>query len=279
CLTMDRQKFHFTIVEENETLIRKFKEKYDYLTDFAEIEYKKHIIKKELKKSNFTSIFICHTDKIEAVKQAVSIRYALHQGSPNIFIFSNNSEKLNNIFNPYPDTETEPSMLRFEKGNNIFIFNPLENFVEYIVEKNREVEAMAEMAHEQWGGHIKYVALSEHYKQSNRNQVLDNKIRIYLATGYQLYSPELQQFVSERNYTELFSSYTKETLAIMEHRRWTLEKHIDGWIYGEKKNPQYKISPYLKDWNDIPPDIQTIDYKAIDLMIDIIKGKTNETAL
>jgi ppGpp synthetase/RelA/SpoT-type nucleotidyltranferase len=42
-----------------------------------------------------------------------------------------------------------------------------------------------------------------------------------------------------------------EELAMMEHARWTLERLRKGWRFGEEKDSERKISPYLIEWEKL----------------------------
>jgi len=50
-----------------------------------------------------------------------------------------------------------------------------------------------------------------------------------------------------------------ETMAKMEHARWVVERLMDGWKLGEKKDITKKISPYLVPWSKLPENIKEWD--------------------
>ena len=59
---------------------------------------------------------------------------------------------------------------------------------------------------------------------------------------------------------------------MIEHRRWMIEKYINGWRKCEEdRKDEFKIHNCLKMWNDnLPEDEKIKDYKAIDLMINCL---------
>jgi len=52
-------------------------------------------------------------------------------------------------------------------------------------------------------------------------------------------------------------------MAEMEHGRWNVERLLDGWTFGEKRDHQKKKSPYLVPWPDLPDDIKKYDRDAV----------------
>ncbi len=54
-----------------------------------------------------------------------------------------------------------------------------------------------------------------------------------------------------------------ETLAMFEHDEWVQERIGSGWKYGEVKDVENKISPYLVPFHKLPKDIQELDRDTI----------------
>ncbi len=44
------------------------------------------------------------------------------------------------------------------------------------------------------------------------------------------------------------------------HEAWFLDKKLNGWVYGEKKNVAMKIHPCMVAFNDLPVDQQAKDF-------------------
>lgn len=52
-------------------------------------------------------------------------------------------------------------------------------------------------------------------------------------------------------------------LAIFEHDEWCNEKIGTGWTYGEEKDLEKLVTPYLVPWNELPKDIQQYDIDPV----------------
>ncbi|MDR2916584.1 MAG: NAD-binding protein [Tannerella sp.] len=267
CMTMKREFFRFTIAEEDPEKIRLFKKKYPYLPEFTEIDYTDN--GDEVCKGNrFSSVFICLDNQIEAVKTALSIRCLIADNLPNILIISGESENWIEVFN-----EEEIGILTL-KNRNIFLVDILEETIRYLVKSDPEIERLAEIAHNHWrekdeqGNYTKndeYNTISGHLKQTNRNQIADNYLRTFIATGQKLGTPK-------RNDPVVFSGEDRETLAMMEHRRWMLEKYSNGWHSGGKRNDDFKIQNNLVSWGTLTEKEKEKDFVAIDLMTNMINS-------
>lgn len=58
---------------------------------------------------------------------------------------------------------------------------------------------------------------------------------------------------------EGFTDEEIELLAEMEHARWVVERLLDSWKYGEKKDVDKKINPSLVGWSELSYDVQDYD--------------------
>ena len=63
-----------------------------------------------------------------------------------------------------------------------------------------------------------------------------------------------------------------EFLSILEHDRWVTERKSSGWVYGEKKDSDNRISPYIAPWGAIPESIREYDREAVRNMIPILRS-------
>lgn len=100
--------------------------------------------------------------------------------------------------------------------------------------------------------------LDESLKESNRQWVdhTSTKLREF---GYLMRKSEGKTFTPVR-----FSDQEIEIMAEMEHGRWAVERIRGGWRYGETKDIERKISPYLVPWDDITDEtIKERDRKPI----------------
>jgi hypothetical protein len=180
--------------------------------------------------------------------------YFLGENAPNIIAFCNEA----NTFSEALDKKL--------KKKKIFLVNLFEQIADYVFKLNEHIEDTAKEAHYFWNDRYKmnkeWGMLSGHFKQSNRNQILDNYLRIHIARG--------RKFESFKDSPVSFSENEIETLSIMEHRRWMLEKYADGWIRGPRNN-DLKRHDCLVQWNELSEKDKPKDKDAIDLMIILLK--------
>jgi len=54
-----------------------------------------------------------------------------------------------------------------------------------------------------------------------------------------------------------------EIMTEMEHARWNVERLLDGWKWGEKKDVMKKISPYLVPWSELPDEVKEWDKQTV----------------
>ncbi|MCJ7734420.1 MAG: RyR domain-containing protein, partial [Anaerolineales bacterium] len=54
-----------------------------------------------------------------------------------------------------------------------------------------------------------------------------------------------------------------ETLAVFEHEEWIRERLGYGWTYGEVKDPEKKISPYLVPYHELSEEVKNLDRDTI----------------
>ena len=252
CYTLKQEKFKFTIVEENVQKMDSFKEQYAYLQKFAEIEWG-HKIKPE---KQFSSILVCIDDQTEAIKRAVEIYYLLCEKTPNIVVFCN-------------ETDIFSKALMELKEKRIFQINLFEQIADYVFALDTHLEKQAKETHSFWNTLFQmqqeWDTLPGHFKQTNRNQILDNSLRCFVARG--------KRFDDLKNCLTSFSDEERTTLAMMEHRRWVLEKLAENWTLGERDKAHgdpYKRHHCLVDWNELTEEDKQKDYQVVDLMIKLL---------
>jgi len=266
CLTMQRAAFRFAIVEENEETIRLFQKKYAYLQQFVEIS----LINEINPDQPYESIIICIENQTEAIKQAIAIRYLFGKNSPNILVFCDDSGTLNKVFNQEGKINQKGEKEIFPlKDRNIFIISLFDEISNYIFVLDKSLEEKAKITHDFWsqkyGESKEYDKMSGHLRQANRNQVLDNYLRTYLSLG--------EKFESIQNCLDSFPDDDRETLAMMEHRRWMIEKYENGWVYGARRRPdEFKRHDCLVMWDILPENERKKDFEVIDLMMNLIKN-------
>lgn len=70
--------------------------------------------------------------------------------------------------------------------------------------------------------------------------------------------------------TMTFTAEEIEMMAEMEHGRWNVERLLDGWRWGPKKDAEKKISPYLVSWQELPDGIRDWDRKTVAAIPDFL---------
>jgi ppGpp synthetase/RelA/SpoT-type nucleotidyltranferase len=101
-----------------------------------------------------------------------------------------------------------------------------------------------------------WAKLPNNLKESNRQQADDisNKLRrvgcaVAKATG--------------RAAKVTFTKDEIEVMAEMEHGRWNVERLLDGWKRGGKRDIANKISPFLEAWAKLPEDVKEWDRETV----------------
>lgn len=98
--------------------------------------------------------------------------------------------------------------------------------------------------------------LDEAFQESSREQAehLELKLRTF---GY-------SAAATDQRLPEAFSDAQVEILGRMEHARWVAERELAGWTYAPgPKDAARRTSPDLVPWEQLPPDIQKIDFDFV----------------
>lgn len=91
-------------------------------------------------------------------------------------------------------------------------------------------------------------SLDEEFRISSRNHAYDIPIKL-LRIGRD-YRPKPSGHKKKRRFRK-FTQQEIETLARMEHKRWSDERKSNGWKYGPVRDPKKKIHPDLIPWEDL----------------------------
>jgi hypothetical protein len=277
-ITSELQPVQFTIIEKDAEVIRKFEQKYHFLKEFILFDFihadihdlENHHIKSIIKNINqYASIFVCCGNQIENIKNTWFLSNRFDEQYPPIITFCHQPENLSSVLNM--KITSQNTLL---EAKNIHIINTFEEVFHYTMQLDEEIEKLAKKAHEYWNKRsshkVSYNNLSEHFKQSNRNQVLDMYYKLYLLKEI--------QFGNSRNLYEpvSFTEEERERLAIMEHRRWMIEKYANGWKYDVERADKYKKHDCLKPWEELSRNMKDKDFDTIDLMINTLNQTNNE---
>ncbi len=104
---------------------------------------------------------------------------------------------------------------------------------------------------------VPWEELPENLKESNRSQAGHIGIKLKTVgcgiTPLTDWDAELFQFISDEI----------EKLAEMEHERWNEERLFNGWKYGQEKDIEKKISPFLVPWAQLSDDIKEYDRNTV----------------
>jgi hypothetical protein len=104
---------------------------------------------------------------------------------------------------------------------------------------------------------VPWEELPEDLKNSNRHQAdhIGVKLRKINCSIAPLAQMDAESFE--------FKQEEIEMLAEFEHERWVSERSEDGWVYGEKKDIEKKISPFLIPWDQLTDEIKEYDRSPI----------------
>jgi ppGpp synthetase/RelA/SpoT-type nucleotidyltranferase len=105
--------------------------------------------------------------------------------------------------------------------------------------------------------------LREGFKESNL-QAADHIMEKLRSMGYEAVR------VKGKARVKKFTENEIEMMAEMEHGRWNVERLMDGWRWGEKKDVDKKINPSLIGWKYLPDDIRQYDRDMVKMIPEIL---------
>ena len=99
--------------------------------------------------------------------------------------------------------------------------------------------------------------LPDYLQESNRQQAdhIFEKLRQIGCTVHKVTDREIVLVT--------FTKDESEIMAEMEHARWNVERLLDGWKWGEKRDVINKVSPYLAPWAELPEDVKEWDRQTV----------------
>jgi hypothetical protein len=101
-------------------------------------------------------------------------------------------------------------------------------------------------------------ALGSSYRDANRHQA-DHLWAKLAVTDCRAVPEELVESFA-------FAPAEVERLAIIEHRRWAVERWLDGWTYGAPRDNARKLHPQLIPYADLSGPMQDLDRFAVRLV-------------
>ena len=99
--------------------------------------------------------------------------------------------------------------------------------------------------------------LPDYLKESNRQQA-DNIIEKVQQIGCTVHK------VTGRDV--ILTAFTKEEVEVLaekEHARWNVERLLNGWKFGAKKDILKKTTPYLVGWSELPNPVKEKDRRIV----------------
>ncbi|HEY5072225.1 MAG TPA: RyR domain-containing protein [Caulobacteraceae bacterium] len=58
----------------------------------------------------------------------------------------------------------------------------------------------------------------------------------------------------------------RRLIAVLEHRRWTADRRVNGWRYGPTRDNSRKIHPDIVPFDELPKEVQTFDFGVAEWM-------------
>ena len=99
--------------------------------------------------------------------------------------------------------------------------------------------------------------LREDFKDSSRNQIRQIREKLQ-RVGF-----DIIPFVEKPAKRFEFTAEQVEILAEMEHERWIDERKNAGWVFGIRRDPDKKISPYLVPWSQLTEEVKDWDRNPV----------------
>jgi len=75
---------------------------------------------------------------------------------------------------------------------------------------------------------------------------------------------------SGADFVDRFDESEVEYLSVVEHDRWVAERLSSGWVYGEEKNAEKRVSPYIVPWDALTEDVKELDRNAVRNIIPLL---------
>ncbi len=111
----------------------------------------------------------------------------------------------------------------------------------------------------------RFADLPDTLKYSNLRQARS------IADKLELMGWEMRPIGSRGEKVEKISADEIERLSMFEHDAWVKERVSTGWVYGEGKDAEKKISPYLLPYDELPEEIRELDRDTIRNMPELLE--------
>ena len=282
-------KVRVTVIDKMNGCKDNFLNKYDFITDYIDIEFfegtgaesiPSALYKKASSEYPVTAICVCvgnHTEGLEISTILKRMECFYHQ--PLVIVA--NKSTVQELLN-FQDNGNVSAYLN---SKNISFVNLVELMCNHLVDNNSENNLIAKCIHETYCNirdkedqeaieeaqrtgkplpiqHAKDPArdswelLDEMYKESNRSQARDNRLKLGINGFTCSASLDKTEAISEDKFEDYVTDF-----AIMEHKRWMLTKFLDGWRFVEGpdgcKDKTMRLNPDLKKWKELQDKVKT----------------------
>ena len=203
-------------------------------------------------------VFICQESDSEGFFDLMDLSDLTGIDASQIALLQTSNFPLETFFNSANDSDM--------KGLTLFGLNRLKNSVDAI--RGETLDSLAKKIHDRYldaqlaGGAelgsqpaiMHWSDLDEQYKENNRRQA----DHIYSKLRY------LNLTITRDTFSKFrFTEAEVETLAKIEHRRWCIEKYLDGWQHNETRNNLLRLHPDLIPWESLTEEIKDYDREPI----------------
>jgi hypothetical protein len=194
-------------------------------------------------------------DKEEFLKTVLSLRSIFKMGLM-IISYVAHDNILKEIV--YSETQAPDILLRNVENLAIQIHNQyVETTKRQYEEKVANGEEPDEEFMEKYNGLCSFDELTPQLKIANIRQARSIPIKLNII------GCELASKSDEREAILQFTEDEVLDLAIFEHDEWCNEKIGTGWTYGEEKDINNLVTPYLVPWEDLSEEIQQYDIDPV----------------
>jgi hypothetical protein len=98
---------------------------------------------------------------------------------------------------------------------------------------------------------LPWAQLPERFRQASRYQADHVPAKLAMIGCRDVATPERWRF--------RFSAGEVDALARVEHDRWSAVQRLDGWTYGDVRDDAARLTPFLRPYDELAPEIQDRD--------------------
>ncbi|AWX31711.1 RyR domain-containing protein [Methanosphaera sp. BMS] len=227
---------------------------------------------------------------LDITEDKLSLKYIVHHGSMGLGFSEEKEELLRNVLDIKAIFKDDISITTVVEQDNVMreimqfeAHSPnilLRNVEKLAVEAhNQYIESVkAEYAEAKAKGEIsdnlqaKFDSLCEFNDLSPQLKIANIRQARSIPKKLSMIGCEMALPSDSRDEVKSFSSEEIKDLAIVEHDEWCEEKRGTGWTYGEVKDIDNFITPYLVPWQELEPEIQQYDVDAVKNIPNMVKS-------